>query len=435
MFDQPDMLTRKRLRAYATIIAVTMWAIWAVDMSIGGNIDRLGKVKGTDFLHFYVMGSIARAGRWEQLFDVQAHQARAQAVVPASTDTLFIPIESPQLALLFAPLSAQRYTIALAAWLAVAFATYACSCLLMWRDCLALRAHRSIVVASCAAFPGLYSEILHGQTACLSLGAIALALFALRRGWRFQAGLALGFLVFKPHWVVAAGAVFVAAREWRVVSGIVLSALAQVVATYLIVGAPVMRAYTGMLGAIPRIARLLEPQPGDSLKGFFDVFVPDGPAAMIAYGIAALVVVLIAAAVWRSNEPIDLRLSAIVLAMILISPHVNAYDLILVAPIAFMSANWLTLVAHDGRGKALSIWLCLLIAAPLAGGLPAMVRLQFSVTAMIAMLFLLWENSRTSVPATGEHAGVVTRACVRSWQRLASRRMARVRSAAPTTAG
>jgi hypothetical protein len=395
------MLTRKRLRAYATIIAATMWATWIVDMSVSGNIDRLGKVKGTDFLHFYVMGSIAREGRWEQLYDVQAHQARAQAVVPGSTDTLYIPVESPQLALLFAPLAAQRYTIALALWLAIAVATYAGSCLLMWRDCRALHPHRAIVIASCAAFPGLNSEILHGQTACLSLAAIALALFALRREWRFGAGMTLGFLVFKPHWVLAAGAVFVAAREWRVVAGLILSAFAQVALTYLAVGGSVMRSYTGMLGTIPRIARLLEPQPGDSLKGFFDVFVPYEPAAMLAYGTAAVVVALIAARVWRSGESIDIRLSAIVLAVILISPHVNVYDLILVAPIAFMSANWLTLVANDGRGKALSIWLCILLAAPFVGQLPAVIRLQFSVTAMIAMLFLLWRNGsgRATSPA------------------------------------
>jgi glycosyl transferase family 87 len=405
------MLTRKRLRAYATIIAATLWATWAVDMSVSGHLDRLGKVKGTDFLHFYVMGSIVREGRWEQLFDVRAHQARAQAVVPRSTDTLYIPVESPQLALLLAPITAQPYTVALAAWLAISFATYACSCLLMWRDCPALRAHRAVVVAACAAFPGLYSEILHGQTACLSLAAMAVGLFALRRGWRFVAGAALGLLVFKPHWVLAAGVVFVVAREWRVVAGIVLSALAQLAVTSLIVGASVMRAYIGMLEAIPGIVRLLEPRPGDSLKGFFEVFVRYEPAAMIAYLIAAAVVVSIAARVWRSDRSIDIRLSAIVLATILISPHVNAYDLILAAPIAFMSANWLTLAAEDGRGKALSIWSCILLAAPLAAPLPPMVRLQFSVTAMIAMLFLLWKDGsrlatspelRRSPQGTGE---------------------------------
>ena len=83
-------------------------------------------------------------------------------------------------------------------------------------------------------------------------------------------------------------------------------------------------------------------------------------------------------------------LSAIVLAMVLISPHVNAYDLILLAPVFFLLANWLVLSPGETRRRALSAWLCLLMAAPVVGALPAIVRLQFSVTAMAAILFLLW---------------------------------------------
>jgi alpha-1,2-mannosyltransferase len=389
--------TRKRLRAYATIIAATMWTVWLVDMSRSGPLDRLGKVKGTDFLHFYVMGSIAREGRWEQLFDVQAHYARAQAVVPGSADTLYIPVESPQTALVFAPFAAHRYTVALALWLVVVFALYAGACVLFWKDCTALHPHRSIVVAASLAFPGLYSEVLHGQTACVALAAFGVALFALRRDWRFSAGLALGFLVFKPHWVVAAGAVFFFAREWRVVAGAVVAAVAQVVATWLALGSPVMRAYWQMLRAIPGIAYLLEPQPGDSLRGLFKVLMPFEPAAFVLYGAAALVTVVVAAGVWRSDAPFDIRLSAIVLAVMLISPHVNAYDLILLAPVVFFLANWLVRSTGDSRGRALLAWLCMLMAAPVVGGLPAILRLQFSVTAMAAILFLLWRIARRDV--------------------------------------
>jgi alpha-1,2-mannosyltransferase len=398
----PSVLTRKRLRAYGTIIAATMWTVWLVDMSVSGPRDRLGKVKGTDFLQFYVIGSIAREGRWEQLFDAQAYYAREQAVLPDSTDTLYIPIQSPQMALVFPPFAAHRYTVALAMWLAVVVATYACSCFLIWKDCTALHPHRDIVIAWSVAFPGLYSEVLHGQTACFSLAAVAIALFALRRGWKFAAGLALGSLVFKPHWVLTAGAVFFFAREWRVVAAAAVAAVGQVAVTYLLLGASVMSAYGRMLRAVPGITDLLEPQPGDSLRGLFKVLVPFEPASLLLYGAAAFATLLIAARVWRSHAAIEVRLSAIVLAMILISPHVNAYDLILLAPVFMLLANWLVLSAGDGRGRtpgdgrgrALSAWLCILMAAPLLGGLPAILRLQCSATAMAAVLFLLWRIVR-----------------------------------------
>src|SRR5205814_965762 len=160
-------------------------------------------------------------------------------------------------------------TVALALWLAVVVATYACSCVLIWKDCTALHPHRYIVVTWSVAFPGLYSEVLHGQTACFALAAVAIALFALRREWRFAAGLALGSLVFKPHWVLTAGAVFFFAREWRVVAGAAVAAVGQVAVTYVLLGPAVMRAYWRMLRAVPGITDLLEPQPGDSLRGLF----------------------------------------------------------------------------------------------------------------------------------------------------------------------
>ena len=395
------VLTPKRLRVYATLMAATMWTFLIVDMSARGTTDRLGKVKGTDFLEFYVLGTIAHEGRWEQLFDVRAFYARTHAVAPDSTETLYLTVQGPQVALLFSPLAVHPYTVALAVWLAVVFAMYACSCYLLWKDCTALHPHRAIVGAWCVAFPGLYSEVLHGQLAGVALAAVTLALYALRRGWKFVAGLALGALVFKPHWALAAGAVFLFAREWRVVAGAAVTAVAQVTVTYLAVGASVMSAYWRALQSVPRIAYLLEPQPGDSLRGLISVFAPSESAALVAYGAGAFVTLLIASRVWRSSAPVEIRLSAIVLALILITPHVNSYDLILLAPVVFFLADWLVR-SPDGRHRvALSTWLSIVMVAPILDGLPAIVRLQFSVTAMAAILFLLWRVAHVEAQASG----------------------------------
>jgi hypothetical protein len=386
------LLTLKRLRAYSTILAACMWTIWVVDFSVSGPIDRLGKVKGTDFLHFYVTGSLVHDGRWEQLYDIRAHYARAQAVAPTSPDTVFIPVESPQTALLFAPLAHHRYTAALAIWLAVVFALYAACCVMMWRDCRALHDHRSLVVASCAAFPGLYSVVLHGQLSSLALACVTIALFARRRGWELTAGLALGLLVFKPHWAVAAAAVFLAAREWRVVAGIFVAALGQLAATLVVAGSAVMTAYWQTLRSLPRIAHLLEPRPGDSLRSYFKLFVPSETAAFALYGAAALAVVLVASGIWRARAPLEIQYSAVVLALVLISPHVGTYDLVLLVPVYFLMANWLARSPEAKHRAALTGLLCASFIAPLCGGLPAIIRIQLSVGTMAALLILLWRT-------------------------------------------
>jgi alpha-1,2-mannosyltransferase len=392
-----SVITKGRVRGYATVGAICLWAIVALDFSVTGPMDRLGKVKGTDFLHFYVIGSIAREGRWSELYDATAQYERARAIAPASSEVVFVPVESPQLALLFAPLTAWSYTTALLVWLLIGFLLYVVCCRLLWGDASALHPHLDASVAVCAAFPGMFSAVLHGQTAWLSLACVVAALVALRREHRFAAGLALGLLVFKPHWALVAGGLFLCAGEWRVVAGIAVSAAAQVGLTWAAVGSAVMRTYVGVLVSLPRIATLLEPKPGDSLRGYFQAVFVSTSVAFAAFVVAALAGAWLATRIWRSGASLDLRLAAMVIALILVNPHVNAYDLLLLAPVCALLGNW---IAESGAGvqavtpvesgvALMPPLAALLFAAPLLGGLPALVRLQFSVGAMVAVLVLV----------------------------------------------
>jgi hypothetical protein len=384
------MITLKRLRGYTTVMAICLWTIWSIDFAIEGPIDRLGKVKGTDFLQFYVIGSVAHEHRWSDLYDIRVQAASTQALAPTSHETLFLPIQSPQMALMFAPLVVHGYTVALGIWLAAIVLLYGACCFVMWRQCNALRGHGYVAAASCLAFPGLFSVVLYGQMSSVSLACLVAALVALRRDRKFAAGLALGLLVFKPHWAVTAGAVFVVAREWRVVAGISVAAIGQVALTYAIVGTSVMNAYWRVLRSLPRIAELLEPRPGDSLKGFFQALVPSEPVALALYGVAALATLVMTARIWRSRASFEVRASAAILALVLTNPHVLPYDLLVLAPVYFLLANWLAESAGDRRTEALPALLCLSFLAPLLAVLPSVVRLMFSVGVPAAILLILW---------------------------------------------
>jgi hypothetical protein len=369
------------------LIAVSLWTVLAIDFAVAGPMDRLGKVKGTDFLHFYVIGSLVHEHRWNELYDVRAQLARTEAIAPQSKEILFLPVESPQMALMFAPLAMFEYTTALALWLGVGLLLYAASCVLLWRDCTILHRYRDIVMAACIGFPGLFSAVLHGQTAWLALLCIVGALVALRRGRRFVAGLALGMMVFKPHWALVAGVVFLCAGEWRVVAGSVVAVVAQLVLVYATAGSAVMDAYWRMLRTLPRIVTLLEPTPVDSLKGYFQVLVPWPSVALALYGAAAVCVIATAARTWRSGAALDLRLACLVMAIILTNPHVNAYDLLLLTPVLFLVASWyLEHARQDTRMRAVPVLLVLLFMTPILAGVPPIIRLQFSVGVMAALL-------------------------------------------------
>ena len=389
-------MTLKRIRAYATLIAATLWTMWAVDFSGQGVMDRLGKIKGTDFLQFYVAGSFIREGRLNELYDLQPLYARAQAIAPGSRDTIYAPMQSPQTLLAFSPVSAFSYPVAVTIWIVVIVLLYGASCVITWRYCTGLHRHRYETIACAIAFPGLFSTVLHGQTSAVALLAVAVALFALRHGRPFVAGLAVGCLAFKPHWLLAAGAVFVALREWRVVVGAVTGAAGQFGLTYLLMGPAVIGAYWRTLQTVRRLGDLLEPYPGDSLRSFFKVFVPSEAAALVAYVLCAVATLWVAMRIWRSDAPFELRSSAVVLATLLISPHAFPYDLILLAPVFFLLANWLADHPSHPPSRTISLTLSALFVAPLLRALPAPVRLQFSVTAMALLLAWLWQTVRSA---------------------------------------
>jgi hypothetical protein len=391
----PAVITARRLRAYAPLIAICLWTVFAIDMATPGPLDRLGKVKGTDFVHFFVIGSIARDRRWSELFDANAQYARARVIAPGSHELLFVPVESPQLALLFAPLTTFGYTSALAIWLVLGVTIYIACCVLVWRDATALHAHRDIFIGACAACPGLFSAVLHGQTAWLSLACVVGALVAFRRSNTFTAGLSLGLLVFKPHWALAAVLVCACAREWRALAGAIVSALAETLLTAALVGGNVMLAYARVLRDLPVVAGLLEPRHSDSLRGFVQLFVPSPSMALVLYAAAALVTLLILARIPRADAAMDLRLASLVLAMVLVSPHVNVYDLLLLAPVCVMLANWCadragkTGSGSDDRAAWLPRLTVVLFLAPIGSGLPDVLRVPCTVGAMAGALLLV----------------------------------------------
>ena len=93
-------------------------------------------------------------------------------------------------------------------------------------------------------------------------------------------------------------------------------------------------------------------------------------------------------------------MSAAVLALVLISPHVGAYDLVLLAPVYFLLANWLARFRRNRAPNRIGGAVCASFIAPICGGLPAILRMQLTVGTMArARSFVLWHSA--TIEATG----------------------------------
>lgn len=395
-------LTANRLRIHGLLLAVCLWTVYAVDMSAPGLLDRNGLVKGTDFLHFYTLGSLALRGRGDLLYNMRAQADLAREFVARAPDSLYVPLYGPQVSLVFAPFARLPYGCALIAWLAVNVLIYAFCCHAVWKNCPSLQKYRWTVLILAIAFPGFFHLLAWGQTSALVLLCFTLAFLALRREHTVLAGLAVGSLIFKPQLGLAAAVVFVCAREWKVVAGAAMAATVQLVAAWTHYGTEVMKTYLRALRDVESVLPLLEPRlyQTHSLRSFWTLFLPWPHVAVGLYVVSAIGILVLAVRCWRSEASLSIRFSALLFATVLVSPHLTVYDLIILAPAFLLLSDWT--VAHGEQPFALRTQQLLYLCYPLflIGPLARITHLQLSVAAMTALLWITWRiSSRSLRPA------------------------------------
>lgn len=388
-------LTAGRVRIHGLLLAVCLWTVYAVDMSTPGLLDRNGLVKGTDFLHFYTLGTLALRGRGDLLYNLRAQAEVARELVAQAPNSLYVPLYGPQVSLFFAPFARLPYGWALMAWLAVNVLIYACCCHAVWKSCPSLQAHRWTVFILAIAFPGFFHLLAWGQTSGLALLCFTLAYLALRSDQPLLAGLAIGSLIFKPQLGLAAAVVFVFAREWRVVAGAVAGASIQLAAAWLHYGREVLRIYVHALMHLRAVLPLLEPRlyQTHSLRSFWSLLLPWPRVAFALYVICAVGALVLAIRTWRSGAQLSVRFSVLLLATVLVSPHLTVYDLVILAPAFLLLGDWVRTHGEQQATPRIQQLLYLCYPLFLMGPLARITHLQLSVVAMAALLWISWRIS------------------------------------------
>jgi hypothetical protein len=393
---QPGSLTpaqHRWIRIHLALIPVygwllVVWTAYAIDISPAGRLDRSGHIKGHDFAHFYVLGEIANDHVARELYDFTAQANRMDRLVP-DYENRFAPIHGPQLSLLFAPLARLPYEVAFGVWIAFTCVGYALCCALLWTAVPGLKRFRWITVTLAAGYPAFYFLIAFGQSSVLALVCITAGYFALRAKRPWLAGLALGSLIYKPSFGLALPFVLLYGREWRMIAGAVVAACLQLGAAAAYYGPGILRQYLDAVAHVGQIAEVLEPIPYQmqSLRSFFSVLLPWTGVAWAGYLLASAAVVILAARCWRSGAALELRFSVLLLALVLVDPHVNPYDLIAITPVFFLTLPW---AAGEGRtGPLLLVLLYLCYYLPGLSFLPTVTHVQLSVVALIALMVVL----------------------------------------------
>jgi len=396
--EAASWLTAKRLRAHGLILALCLWSVYAWDVSAPGLRDRAGNLKGTDFLHLYTLGLLALAHRGADLYSMQAQAALAAQRLPDAAGIRYLPLYPPQVSIFFAPLARLPYLWALILWLTLSSLTYSLCCYAIWRISPNLRQHKLTVLILAFAFPAFWHLIAWGQTSALALAFFTVAYFALRAQREFLTGIALGCLIFKPQLAVASGIVFLVSLRWKVIAGALFGAAAQLAAACSYYGIDPLRGWFHTLLNVPALLPLLEPKvyQTHSLRTFWSMLLPWPSVSLALYLVTAILVSALTIACWRGSFAMSLRYSTLLLASVLLAPHLTVYDLVILAPAFLLLSDWIVAHSNEPTAPSLKILLYLVFILPLIGPLARWTHFQLSVLVMAALLYRIWRLGRKS---------------------------------------
>jgi hypothetical protein len=179
-----------------------------------------------------------------------------------------------------------------------------------------------------------------------------------------------------------------ACGEWRLLAGPLSSVLAQAAVVWVVLGSTAFTAFAGNIPTTIAYADLLEAKPfmSHSLRALTRL-TPNW-IGLPLWAILAAIVLWYTVRMWKSRAPVRVKLGTVVLASVLVNPHLIIYDLtVLALPLRWFGAYMQEPVRRE---RAASYWMAVYwLFAVTFVPTAAAVGLQASVFVMLGLLALV----------------------------------------------
>lgn len=291
-------------------------------------VNAHGELVGADFPAFYAAGAAAAAGDTTSLYDPAAFAKLQESLLgtPISGLSFLYP---PTALFLLAPFGKLSYLHALWLWSAIMVLAMAwCA----WR----LAGHWIAAVFAVVS-PLTVNAVATGQTGALLAIFMSLGLISLNSS-PVRAGGLLGLLAIKPHLAIALPFCLAAGRHWRAILGAFFTVLVLMIGTTIGFGIDI---WTDFLNAVSAHSGGFFAKSNKHWTRIPSVMVSISRLAdsasigWIAQIVASAFALGASVFVWRTTDDRLLRVTALALATILVTPKVMDYDLvILMLPIS-----------------------------------------------------------------------------------------------------
>jgi hypothetical protein len=224
-----------------------------------------------------------------------------------------------------AALAVLPYMLAAIVWLTVTLAIYAATL----GGILGGRAG----VLFALGFPGVLWNATAGQNGYLTAALIGGTLGLLERHPAL-AGVCLGLLSYKPQFGLLFPLVLIADRRWLTLAVAAAVAIGIAVASWFAFGSASWQAFIHWMPITSRI--VLGEGGGDfsRLQSLFGLVRSHGGSAQLAWTVQAISSLAVAAAItwlWRSTLPYDLKAAGLACGVLLATPYLYMYDVVVLA--------------------------------------------------------------------------------------------------------
>ena len=390
-------LNRARVTRIAAICGiVSALCVIVLLATAHGTLDYQGRPLGTDCSNVWTAGKMALDGSAATAWSWPDHFAVQRAVHHKADVDLFGWHYPPPFLLIAAVLATMPYIWALVVWQLATLAPFAW---MMWR----LVPRRETLLLALAA-PATLICLTHGHNGFLTALLLGGGLMLLDRR-PFVAGLLFGCLIYKPQFALILPVLLLAGRHWRAIAGAALSASILVGLTLAIWGWPVWQAF---LASLPLTQQVVIEQGS---TGFHKIMSPFaavrlwGGSIALAYAVQLIFTAVAMAAVawlaWNKERP-ELRNASVCAAVVLATPYVLDYDLVVLLP----ALAWLWL---DGKQRGFRRWDASLMAlvwiTPLIGrGVAQWTFVPLGLISVVALASIALRRALNTSPSRRSRA-------------------------------
>ncbi len=324
-----------------------------------------GRPAAVDYVNVWAAGDLALQGRPGDAYDWDRHGEVERRVLGPSFDGYFGFHYPPHLLPLAAAAALLPFVPSLIVWIGATGAAY----LAAMRAVLPVRG----VALAAAAFPATAYNVQLGQNGLLSAALLAAGLALLDRR-PVLAGMLFGALTYKPHLGMLLPFALAAGGHGRAFMSAATTALALLLATFLLYGAEPFTAFAASL-EVTNGRLFVEGQVAfaklQTLYGVLRHAGLDHRTALAAHGATTALVLVLVVHAWRRPGATDAKCAALAAGALLATPYAFIYDFTLLAVAIAFLVRGMTADRRDPLAiAAIGAAVALVFIAPFAIGVP-----------------------------------------------------------------